>query len=106
MSENKHDLEQDLRRALRPLDPGPEFAARVVAALAHSRARSAARRRMLQRWAPVALAASIIAAVLIVRSDQQQLDARRGELAREQTIQALRIASRNLDSARRLALGD
>jgi len=105
VSDSKHDLDQELHRALRPRDPGPEFAQRVVIALAQSRA-PGAERRMLRRWLPLALAASAIAAVLIVRSDQRELEAQRGLAARAQAIEALRIASRSLDSARHLAIGD
>jgi len=104
VSEKQTDLERDLRRALRPRDPGPQFTAQVSARLA--RRPRANRRQLIVRWAPVALAASVLAALLIIRSDEQALDAQRGLEARAQTLQALRIASENLASARRMALGD
>ena len=106
MSDSKHDLDGDLQRALRARDPGAEFAPGVVAALAQARVQAGQRRRMLPRWLPLALAASAIAAVLMVRSDQRELEAQRGLAARTQAIEALRIASRSLDNARHLAIGD
>lgn len=104
MTDRQRDLERDLRRALRVRDPGPDFAPRVLAAL--GRAPDARRRPRLARWMPVALAASVLLGLFIIRSDEHSLDAQRGLEARTQTLQALRIASENLESARRMAIGD
>ena len=101
-----NDLEERLREALRPADPGEDFTTRVLARVAageHGEAagRSAARpawRRLT--WGRLALAASLAAAVLIgIGWRQRELE---GRAARAQLIQALRVTSQKLDLAYRL----
>jgi len=102
------DLEEQLRRALRPVDPGEEFTARVLARVAHEprEARPAGgpaapylRRRRL--WLPLALAASL-AAVLIIRREGHAPRDLQGPEARRQLIEALRVTSQKLDLAYRI----
>jgi len=105
MTEHEPDLEQALRRALRPLDPGREFATRVVAALDSSAPPVAHKRRVaIARWVPIALAASVLAGIGIHRWQRMQIDEQRGLEARTQTLQALQIASQNLDAVHRMVI--
>jgi hypothetical protein len=101
------DLEEELRRALRPVDPGDEFTARVLARLAQEpaparpagvRAAPHGRRRL---WLPLGLAASLAAALLLRREWHEQRDLQ-GLQARQQLIEALRVTSQKLDLAYRI----
>lgn len=109
-------FEDQLRRALRPVDAPQGFAERVMAALPERRAGVAqlkiapparARRSF---WMPAALAASLICAVLLGQqmAQQRELQAelRAGRLAEQQgreasrqLMQALRVTSQKLDIA-------
>ena len=105
MHVTEQELEQALRRALRPVDPGEQFGARVAARLADGAAaqgRLAGHRwrRVPARWAPVALAACAIAAVGLLRWHHQVLERQRGLAARAQLLQALSIVSANIDTVR------
>jgi len=101
------DLEQALHRALRPHGPPEDLSARVIARL-DSRSGPAApaghpafmRRRALRSgWLPAALAACIIGGVGLVQLRQHALDARASQ-ARAQLLQALSIASHNVNIVR------
>lgn len=104
-------FESELRQALRPIEPSANFAERVLARLPHGEAPSASavtpidvrtgvRKRML-RWMPVALAASLVAAVLIRHELQLREEIEHGRIAREQLMEALRVTSEKLDVAYR-----
>ena len=100
------DFEQALRRALRPKHPGEDFAGRVVSSL-HSSARvagtgstRAGRRGVRYRWLPAALAAGPIAGIGLLQLRQHALDAARANHARAQLLQALSIASDNVNIVR------
>ena len=107
------DIENRLRRALRPVDPSAGFTERVMRALPASTSRVAlAPVTVLRpaprtsRWqgftAPAALAASLVVAVLLGQHvGQQQADRERraGLAARAELLQALRITSKKLDLA-------
>ena len=103
---SEHDLEQALRRALRPADPGEGFTDQVLARLDSSVAATPVRPvrhprgSARPRWLPVALAAALVAAVGITYWQEQRHDRQRGMQAREQVLQALSIASANLNAAR------
>jgi hypothetical protein len=90
-----HDLEQELRRALRPIDPSPEFTARLLTGLASLRDTATAVRR--PGWRPMALAASVLLVgglgALLYQQQQQR------ERAHAQLLEALTITSRSLDRA-------
>jgi hypothetical protein len=108
------DFEQALRRALRREDPGEDFAARVVSRLgadgamerreperapAH-RLHAAGYRTLRSRWLPAALAACVIAGVGLLQLRQHSLEAERANQARAQLLQALSIASHNVNIVR------
>lgn len=102
------EFEQALRRALRPKQPGDDFAGRVVSSLDSSGteppsvARLDARRRrgFRRRWLPAALAACLIAGIGLVQLRQHAVDAERASHARVQLLQALSIASDNVNIVR------
>jgi hypothetical protein len=86
------DLEQSLRAALRPADPGADFAASVTSRIALQE-----RRRRRARWrVPVALAASLLVAAIGLVIVQQQRAAERAASARQLAI-ALEITSAQLN---------
>ena len=89
-----HDLEQELRRALRPVDPSSGFTAQLLRELAIARGTASAVRR--PGWRPMALAASVVLAsglgVLLYQHQQR-------ERAHTQLLEALTITSRSLDRA-------
>jgi negative regulator of sigma E activity len=96
------ELERLLRRALRPVDPGEDFTARVMAQVSANprnlRARARSRRAA---WIPLGLAASVILLVTGVYGwHQRQREA--GLAARAQVLEALRVTSEKLDLAYRL----
>jgi hypothetical protein len=98
------DLDKTLRKALRPVDPGEEFTARVLARAAEEGARGAAgappSARKVPRfiWVPAALAASLALVVVgahVWRERQEEA----GLAARDQVMEALRVTSEKLDLA-------
>lgn len=113
-------LEQALRSALKPQDPGEDFSAQVMqrlnlqrraglpaddaGAVPRPRAAHTGRRAYLLRWAvPAALAACAMAAVgLQWRHDAVERE--RGVEARAQLLQALSIAGAQVNSARAAVL--
>lgn len=100
-------LEQDLRRALRPVDPGDEFTRAVMARVAAQKVidirRAPTRARFSSRalpWAPAAIAASLLVAILMTHQHRQQEEnIAQGQRAREELLQALRVTSKKLDIA-------
>lgn len=102
------DFDKILRRALRREDPGEDFADRVMARLDSGAVERTsltvlrARRSRVprSRWLPAALAACVIAAVGLFQLRQHSLEAERAEQARAQLLQALRIASHNVNIVR------
>ncbi len=102
------DLEKELREALRPVDPGEDFTARVLARLAADPAaggtRGSAAAPLVRRrraWLPLALAASLLAALLLGVQWRERRELR-GLEARRELIEALRVSSQKLDLAYRL----
>jgi hypothetical protein len=109
------DIESELRRALRPVDPPPGFAERVMRALPPQRppatvttldvARSAPRVNAWRRLTtPAALAASLVVAVLLgqqVAFERAAREQRAGLAASRELMQALRVTSQKLDDAYR-----
>lgn len=94
------ELDTKLRRALRAIDPGADFTARVMAQLSTSP--SGVRRRLWRRaWVPATLAASI-ALVIIGAHEWQQHQEETGIAASRQVREALRVTSEKLDLAYRL----
>jgi negative regulator of sigma E activity len=107
------DLDESLRSALRPVDPGEAFTRNVMAAIAQEsppgtslRLQSArldsapAKPRTAFRWASAALVISLGLAVVIGHQWQAQRE-ERGLQARRQLIQALQLTGEKLDVAYR-----
>jgi hypothetical protein len=92
-------LEDQLRKALRPVDPDEGFADRVMTRLESTPA-VRPRRRLSQRlrgW-PAALAASIILGTTVIYAWHADRE-RRGLEARRQLLEALHITGEKLDLA-------
>jgi hypothetical protein len=101
INDMSNNLDDELRRALRPVDPGEEFAQRVVARIA--RDSTVSRRHAIARyqWLPAALAASVVLGFLTthdwrMRHEQQGLE------ARKELLEALRVTGAKLDLAYRV----
>ena len=108
-----HDLEQKLRAAMRPVDPGEEFYQRVIARIEASRlspqraggerpmlrVTQQVRRRSLAQWGSLSLAACLVAGIGLMHW-REQLQQQRGLQASEQLLQALNIVSVQLDDVR------
>jgi hypothetical protein len=113
------DIENELRRALRPVDPPPGFAERVMRALPPHRppatvtpldvVRSTPSVNAWRRLkTPAALAASLMVAVLLgqqVAFERAEREQRAGLAASRQLMQALRVTSQKLDDAYRAVQG-
>ena len=91
------DLESQLRAALRPVDPPDGFALRVEARIERGRR---PQRPRLYRFAPQALAASLLVAALGIYGWHVQRE-RQGQEARQQLLEALRVTGAKLDLAYR-----
>jgi hypothetical protein len=98
------DLDESLRSALRPVDPGEPFTRGVMAAIARNSSRPdgpPAKPRATLRWASAALAISLVGAVVTAHQWQaRRLE--RGLQARRQLIQALQLTGEKLDLAYRV----
>ena len=101
------DLEKRLRSALRPVEPPPGFANRVMARLGEGEAPASRGWRQGRwfrpgvqpaRWLPLALAASMVIAVVLVHEHHKREE---GLQARQQLIEALRVTGEKLDLAYR-----
>lgn len=95
-------LENELRRALRPEDPGDEFTRRVMARLRTQATTPQPRRAQpgrLVRWLPAALAASLLVAIMVKHERTEERLVEDGLRAREQLLLALRMTSQKLDLA-------
>jgi hypothetical protein len=89
------DLDKKLRDALRPIDPGENFTASVLATVA---AESGPRRRRF--WPLVgSIAATLVVAGILTHQWWQERREREGLEAREQVLEALRVTSEKLDIA-------
>ena len=106
------DIENQLRRALRPMDPPAGFTERVMRALPDRRApaavlplpaRTAPRAGLWRRFStPAALAASLVMAVLLgqhLATQRFENEQRAGLAASRELMQALRVTSQKLDLA-------
>ena len=91
------ELEDRLRKALRPIDPAEGFVDRVMARIDPVPASKQVRR---QRWFPASLAASALLGVVLIYAWQADRE-RRGLEARRQLIEALHITGEKLDVAYR-----
>jgi hypothetical protein len=97
-------LEDELRRALRPADPGDDFTRSVMARITRAAAAAPIARRIpvshrVAQWLPAALAASLLAAIIVNHEHVEERTVQEGLRAREQLLQALRVTSEKLDLA-------
>lgn len=96
-------FEDDLKHALRPVDPGDDFTARVMARVGSNVSTLQPRRRPalihVLPWAPAALAASLLLAIFMTHDQHPVEDPQAGLRAREQLLEALRVTSEKLDIA-------
>ena len=92
-----NDLDDELRKALRPLDPEEGFADRVMARIEATPV-AQSRRGLPQRFRgwPVALAASAVLGAVLIHVWQVDRE-RRGLEARRQLIEALQVTGEKLD---------
>jgi negative regulator of sigma E activity len=91
------DFEQQLRDALRPVDPEEGFEQRVMARVAREPVRS---RSKVTRWAAsLALAASVAFAAILGAHQWQERREQQGLEARRQLLEALRVTGEKLDLA-------
>ena len=91
------DFEQELRDALRPVDPEEGFEQRVMARIAAEPARS---RSKVWRWASVvAIAATMAFAAILGAQQWQERREQQGLEARRQLLEALRVTGEKLDLA-------
>ena len=99
-----HDLERQLRAALQPVNPRPDFTARVLARLAAGeppRGVRLPRSPAVAGWLGFGLAASVVVAVLLAHQWQLRR-MEQGREARRQLIEALRVTDEKLDLAYRV----
>jgi hypothetical protein len=102
-----HEIEKHLRGALRHVGPSEGFADRVLARVSAEGERPGEvvqlrpRESVLRRYwySGVALAASIVLAVIGINQQQHELRVREGLEARRQLMEALRVTSEKLDIA-------
>jgi negative regulator of sigma E activity len=101
-------LEDKLRKALRPVDPGADFTQRVMAQLPteHSGKQTAEQprsnwKRIQARLVSVALAASLIVTVTIGWGIYELRQREAGLKARAQVLEALQLTSEKLNLAAR-----
>lgn len=90
------DFEQQLRDALRPVEPEEGFEQRVMARVAREPTRSRAK---VTRWVSAALAASVIFAAILGTNEWQERREQAGLEARKQLLEALRVTGEKLDLA-------
>jgi negative regulator of sigma E activity len=90
------DFEQQLREALRPVEPDEGFEQRVMAGIAREGSR---RKAKVTRWVSVALAASVAFAAIIGAQQWQVRREQAGLEARRQLIEALQLTGEKLDVA-------
>lgn len=101
-----NELNDRLRAALRPVDPGESFTQGVLARVAREpprvpvSAHRTARVRGL-RWLSGALVALVATAFLVAQQWRAQ-HAQQGQEARRQVMEALRVTSEKLDLAYRV----
>ena len=90
------DFEQQLRDALRPVDPAEGFDERVMARMAGERQRTRSR---TTRWVSLAVAASMAFAAILGTHQWQMHREQQGLEARRQLLEALRVTGEKLDLA-------
>jgi len=101
-----NDFEDQVRRALRPVDPSDGFAGRVMLRVAESsKSRAWLATRHWMTVVTVALAASAIFAIGLTLQWREKQD-QAGIEARRQLLEALRVTGAKLDLAYQVVNGD
>lgn len=91
------NLDEKLRNVLRREEPPAGFADRVLQGAARGRRQPHQERRPFLRWAAAAIVVGAVAGGIQYRAVQNEREERlRGEAAKEQVVQALRIAGSKL----------
>ncbi len=90
------DFEQQLREALRPVNPEEGFEQRVMSHIAGESKRP---RPRVTRWVSLALAASAAFAAVLGTLQWQQRREEQGLEARRQLLEALQVTGEKLDVA-------
>jgi hypothetical protein len=99
-----NDLDNELRAALRPVDPGERFTQSVLAHVAAESTGSPRGPRLhttTLRWTSVVLAISFVMGILVTHQWQVRRT-QRGLEARQELIQALQLTGEKLDLAYRV----
>lgn len=94
------ELDKKLHRALRPIDPGADFTARVMER-ARANPRDLRMRRWRMAWIPATVAASAVLIVVGIHESHRRQE-QAGRAASRQVLEALRVTSEKLDLAYRL----
>ena len=90
------DFEDQLRAALARKEPPSGFAERVAAESARRKIRAHRHRNSWKPWAAGCLAASLLAGALEMRQLEDRRESEKGQGARAQLLQALRITGTKL----------
>jgi|SRR5450755_3264992 hypothetical protein len=96
-----NELDDQLRAALRSVDPGEDFAQRVMSRIANEPKRSWQFRPAGIGWASAAIVVAAVLGVLVTHGWQTRRE-QQGLAAREQLIEALRVTGEKLDLAYRV----
>jgi hypothetical protein len=88
-------LEQELKAALKPIDPSPFFESRVLAAAT----RQARERRttLRMRWSTAIAALALVIVGVLWQQERSREEQARGQAAKARLMMALRITSAKLD---------
>lgn len=98
-----HDsFDRKLRKALRPVDPGEDFTQSVIAQLPVTEVKRPYRSGRLARWSALAMAASVVVAMVIGFGIHEQRQRAAGLRARAQALEALQVTSEKLNLAYRV----
>jgi hypothetical protein len=94
-----HDLEKQMRDALRPVEANGDLTTRVLARIREEKA-ATERSRLARRsgWIPASLAASLVLA-LVGHHQWQEHREQQALKAKQQLMEALRVTSAKLDIA-------
>jgi hypothetical protein len=95
------NLDDQLRAALRPIDPGEKFTQGVMSQITSDMARSRRSMPRRARWLSAGLVVSVVLSVLVIHEWQARRQ-RQGLQARRQLIEALQVTGAKLDLAYRV----
>jgi hypothetical protein len=104
-TEPRSPLEKELRALLRREEPSADFSQRVMSRLGAAGARRTRQKwfppfpRVILQWVAGGALACLLAAIGVMKYQQHRRTKAEGDLAREQAMVALRIASAKLNVA-------